>query len=106
VDVLGHTTLATTRLKFLFLAARIWRHAGRVGVSYRGRYPEQSLFQAPEPAQGHCSSRTRLFPRDCRPALLNPCMGFHTQLTPQQLTSWKNLSHIIEARTESACGAS
>ena len=25
---LGHTTLATTRLKFLFLAAKIWRHAG------------------------------------------------------------------------------
>ncbi len=31
VDTLGHTTLATARLKFLFLAARIWSHAGRVG---------------------------------------------------------------------------
>jgi hypothetical protein len=48
VGVLGHTTLAATRLKFrLVLAARIWRHARRVGVSYRDRYPEQSLFQRP-----------------------------------------------------------
>jgi hypothetical protein len=45
VDALGHTTLATTRLKFLFLAARIWRHAGRVGVSYSDHYPEHGLFQ-------------------------------------------------------------
>ena len=28
-----HTTLATARLRFLFLAAKIWRHAGRVGFS-------------------------------------------------------------------------
>ena len=26
---LQHTTLATSRLRFLFLAAKIWRHAGR-----------------------------------------------------------------------------
>lgn len=45
VDALGHTTLATTRLKFLFLAARVWRHAGRVGVSYSDHYPEQGIFQ-------------------------------------------------------------
>ncbi len=45
VDALGHTTLATTRLKFLFLAARIWRHAGRVGVSYSDHYPDQGLFE-------------------------------------------------------------
>lgn len=44
VETLGHTTLATSRLKFLFLAARIWRHAGRVGVSYSDHYPEKSLF--------------------------------------------------------------
>ena len=31
---LNHTTLATTRLRFLFVAAKIWRHAGRVGISY------------------------------------------------------------------------
>ena len=34
VEIMKHTTLATARLRFLFLAARIWRHAGRVGVSY------------------------------------------------------------------------
>jgi hypothetical protein len=45
VDALRHTTLATTRLKFLFLAARIWRHAGRVGVSYSDHYADKSLFQ-------------------------------------------------------------
>jgi hypothetical protein len=26
---LRHTTLATSRLRFLFVAAKIWRHAGR-----------------------------------------------------------------------------
>jgi len=33
-ETLRHTTLQTARLRFLFLAAKIWRHAGRVGVSY------------------------------------------------------------------------
>ena len=28
VETLKHTTLATARLRFLFLAAKIWRHAG------------------------------------------------------------------------------
>jgi hypothetical protein len=45
VETLAHNTLATTRLKFLFLAARIWRHAGRVGVSYSDHYSDQSIFQ-------------------------------------------------------------
>lgn len=31
---LRHTTLATSRLRFLFVAAKIWRHAGRTGVSF------------------------------------------------------------------------
>ena len=44
VETLGHTTLATARLRFLFLAARIWRHAGRVGISYSDDYAEQSVF--------------------------------------------------------------
>lgn len=44
VDTLKHTTLATARLRFLFLAAKIWRHAGRVGVSYSGHYAEQKIF--------------------------------------------------------------
>jgi hypothetical protein len=42
---LQHTTLATARLRFLFLAAKIWRHAGRVGVSYSDHYSEKGLFR-------------------------------------------------------------
>lgn len=45
VETMKHTTLATARLRFLFLAARIWRHAGRVGVSYGDHYQEKHLFQ-------------------------------------------------------------
>ena len=45
VETLQHTTLATTRLKFLFLAARIWRHSGTVGVSYSDHYADKTLFQ-------------------------------------------------------------
>jgi Transposase DDE domain group 1 len=42
---LKHTTLATARLRFLFVAAKIWRHAGRTGVSYSDHYEEQGVFQ-------------------------------------------------------------
>ncbi len=42
---LKHTTLATSRLRFLFLAAKIWRHGGRVGVSYSDHYKEQGICQ-------------------------------------------------------------
>lgn len=45
VTTLQHTTLATARLKFLFVAAKIWRHAGRTGVSYSADYAEQAIFQ-------------------------------------------------------------
>jgi len=45
VETLQHTTLATARLRFLFLAAKIWRHAGRVGISYSDHYAEQGIFQ-------------------------------------------------------------
>jgi hypothetical protein len=45
VETMKHTTLATARLRFLFLAARIWRHSGRVGVSYSEHYQEKHLFQ-------------------------------------------------------------
>ena len=45
VAALKHTTLATARLRFLFLAAKIWRHAGRVGVSYSDHYAEQGIFR-------------------------------------------------------------
>ena len=44
-DTLRHTTVATARLRFLFLAARIWRHAGRIGVSYSDSYAEQGIFR-------------------------------------------------------------
>lgn len=45
VESLRHTTLATARLRFLFLAAKIWRHAGRVGVSYSDHYQEKGIFE-------------------------------------------------------------
>jgi hypothetical protein len=45
VEELQHTTLAVARLRFLFLAAKIWRHAGRVGISYSDQYAERGLFQ-------------------------------------------------------------
>jgi hypothetical protein len=44
VTEMRHTRLATARLRFLFLAAKIWRHAGRVGVSYSDHYAEQGIF--------------------------------------------------------------
>ena len=45
VEEMKHTTLATTRLRFLFLAAKFWTHDGRVGISYSDQYPERGLFQ-------------------------------------------------------------
>ena len=42
---LEHTTLATSRLRFLFVAAKIWRHAGRTGVSYSDHYEEKGVFE-------------------------------------------------------------
>jgi hypothetical protein len=44
VEQIRHTTLATARLRFLFLAAKIWRHAGRVGVSYSDHYEEKGML--------------------------------------------------------------
>ena len=40
-----HTQLSTARLRFLFLAAKIWSHSGRVGVRYSDQYQEKGLFQ-------------------------------------------------------------
>jgi hypothetical protein len=45
VETMKHTTLATARLRFLFVAAKIWRHAGRTGVSYSDHYEERGLLQ-------------------------------------------------------------
>jgi hypothetical protein len=42
---LKHTTLATSRLRFLFVAAKIWRHAGCTGVSYSDHYEEKGVFE-------------------------------------------------------------
>jgi IS4 transposase len=42
---LQHTTLATSRLRFLFVAAKIWHHAGRTGVSYSDQYEEKGVFE-------------------------------------------------------------
>ncbi len=41
---LRHTTLATARLRFLFLAAKIVRHAGSVLVRYSDHYAEQGMM--------------------------------------------------------------
>src|SRR6266550_2604013 len=41
---LHHTTLATARLRFLFLAAKIVRHAGTVLVRYSDHYAEQGMM--------------------------------------------------------------
>ena len=45
VEQMPHTTLATARLRFLFLAAKIWRHAGRAGVRYSDHYQEKGLLE-------------------------------------------------------------
>ena len=44
VDAMKHTTLATARLRFLFLAARTWHSAGRVGVRYSDHYQGKRTF--------------------------------------------------------------
>lgn len=41
---LHHITLATARLRFLFLAAKIVRHAGTVLVRYSDHYKEQGTM--------------------------------------------------------------
>jgi len=44
VEDLRHTTLATARLRYLFLAAKIVRHAGAVIVRYSDHYAEQGTM--------------------------------------------------------------
>ena len=41
---LKHTTLALARLRFLFIAAKLWNHAGRIGIHYSEQYQEKALF--------------------------------------------------------------
>ena len=38
-------TVAISRLRFLFVPAKIWRHAGRTGVSYSDHYEEKGVFE-------------------------------------------------------------
>jgi len=45
VETLRHTTLQTARLRFLFVAAKIRRHAGRTEISYSDHYEERGIFQ-------------------------------------------------------------
>lgn len=49
---LTHRTMATTRLRILYLAARIWRHAGQTGNSYGSHYQERRLRFAGGTATG------------------------------------------------------
>jgi hypothetical protein len=64
VATLKHTTLATARLRFLFLAAKIWRHAGRVGVSYSDHYAEPRNRSAVDgPIAGDYERRAPVPPR-------------------------------------------
>jgi hypothetical protein len=44
-ESLKHTTLATARLRFLFIAAKIRRHSGRTGVSFSDHYEEKGVFR-------------------------------------------------------------
>ena len=45
METMKHTTLATARLRFFFLATRIWRYTGSVDVSCSDHYQEKSAFQ-------------------------------------------------------------
>jgi hypothetical protein len=40
-----HTTPGTARLRFLFIAAKIWRHSGRSGVRFSVHYKAKGLFK-------------------------------------------------------------
>ena len=44
VETLKHTTMATARFRFLFIAAKLRNHAGRTSVGYSNHYPEQELM--------------------------------------------------------------
>jgi hypothetical protein len=63
-----HTTLATAHLRFLFVAARIWRHARRVGVSYSDHYQEKGAFQQ----LMECLRKVARGPNGFAPVILTP----------------------------------
>jgi len=66
---LRHTTLATARLRFLFVAAKIWRHAGRTGVSYSDHYEEKGVFQRLMDRLRRIAPRAQGYAPVMRPAL-------------------------------------
>ncbi|MGH7594035.1 MAG: IS1380 family transposase [Gemmatimonadales bacterium] len=66
---LRHTTLATSRLRFLFVAAKIWRHAGRTGVSYSDHYQEKGVLERPMDRLRQIVSRGQGFAPVMLPAL-------------------------------------
>jgi hypothetical protein len=66
---LQHTTLATSRLRFLFIAARIWRHAGRTGIRYSDHYEEKGVFQQLMDRLRRITKRDSTFPPVMKPAL-------------------------------------
>jgi DDE family transposase len=66
---LSHTTLATSRLRFLFVAAKIWRHAGRTGVSYSDHYEEKGVFERLMTRLGKIASRAPGYAPVMMPAL-------------------------------------
>ncbi len=66
---LRHTTLATSRLRFLFVAAKIWRHAGRTGLSYSDHYEEKGVFQRLMDRLGRITSRVQGYAPVMVPAL-------------------------------------
>jgi hypothetical protein len=44
-ETLKHTTLAMARLRFLFVAAKLWNHSGRTGASYGSHHEDRGIFR-------------------------------------------------------------
>lgn len=102
-SALRHTTLATSRLRFLFVAAKIWRHMGRKGVSYSDHYEEEGRLPASHGAAApDCGARPGLCPGDAaglalRKAATNhgaPCIEIHglAASATKQATSARELA--------------
>ena len=103
VESLRHTRLATARLRFLFVAAKIWRHAGRSGLSYSDHYQEQGVFQTlAQPAPCDHTARSQLPPGGGGRAHLRaaPCIKFHAPTA----TSCKHGAYELDS-TEAGSGA-
>jgi len=118
---LQHTTLAIARLRFLFLAAKVWRHAGRVGVSYSDQYAERGLFQRlMDRLRTIAPARRALrpyysLPYDCEPCIISYALvalnrqqlGKTEQSTKREDESVSNQYQAATTmRTENAAGTS